>query len=169
MDIVEGIFSDQLFADLRAHGRKTKLVNTNLTQWNSSVVGWSSPIIQIPVKGALLTRVKQELRPRLDAKFFKMKWDASIHLGSRLSFIPWHNDANHKLNVTVYLHETWQPDHAGYFIYQCDEDNCLKAIIPTRNVGLIYETPMLHTVALPSINAPLRESLQIFINEGNSV
>lgn len=164
---VENALSEELFQDLRKHSRKTKLMNSSTTQWHSSIVGWSTPILCWPLKGKLLERCRKELKKHVNSEMRKAEWMASIHVGGTLSYIPWHSDANHKVNITVYLNESWNPDWQGYFLY--DDGNAAnsewKAILPRRNLALIYETPLMHSVALTNARAPLRESLQIFINE----
>lgn len=164
MQVYNDILSKELFDGLRQFSRKTKLVNTNLTQWHPGVIGWSTPIICQEVPYDLLMQCKAELGRLVDEKYRDLDWKATVHLGSRLSYLPWHNDASHKINITAYLHERWDLDHAGYFLYE-DAPGWFRAIWPKPNLGLIYETPMMHSVALASVNAPLRESLQIFINE----
>ena len=167
MLIVENALSDELFKELRAYSRTTKLMNTSTTKWHSSLVGWSTPIMCWPIKGKLLERCQKELRKHVASEFRKSKWVANIHVGGMLSYIPWHSDDHHKVNITVYLNEDWNADCQGYFLY--DDGGAAtgewKAITPRRNLALVYETPLLHSVALSHTRAPLRESLQIFINE----
>lgn len=164
MEVYNDILSHELFDGLRQFSRRTKLVNTSLTQWHSDIIGQAAPIIMQELPYDLLTRCKAELGPLVPARYRDLPWIGSIHLGSKLSYIPWHNDATHKFNITAYLHTRWDLEHAGYFIYE-DAPGWFRAIWPKPNLGLVYETPMMHSVALASINAPLRESLQIFINE----
>lgn len=163
MQTIPNILSGDLVAALRDFSRRSKLVNTNITQWDARVVGWSAPIICQPLPQSLIAQCKIELGGYMPVKYRGLAWEASIHLGSRLSYIPWHNDDTHKVNITVYLHEKWEADYAGYFLYM--DTDCIKAVIPVPGLGLVYETPLLHSVALASLNAPLRESLQIFVNE----
>lgn len=164
MELYRDILSKELFEGIRQFSRKTKLVNTNLTQWDGSVNGWSTPIICQELPYDLVVKCKGELGELVPAKYRDLRWIANVHLGSRLSYIPWHNDADHKFNITVYLHQRWELEHAGYFIYE-DAPGWFRAILPEPNLGLVYEAPLMHSVALASIQAPLRESLQIFINE----
>lgn len=164
MEVYHDILSTELFKGLREFSRRTKLVNTNLTQWSRDVSGWSTPIICQELPYDLVMRCKEELGLLVAEKYRELPWACNVHLGSRLSYIPWHNDANHKVNITVYLHERWDLEHAGYFLYE-DAPGWFRAIWPLPNLGLVYETPLLHSVALANLNAPLRESLQIFINE----
>lgn len=167
MLIVEDALSDELFKDLRAYSRKTKLMNTSTTKWHVSLVGWSTPIMCWPLKGKLLERCRKELKKHVNTEMRKSEWVATLHVGGIMSYIPWHTDAHHKVNITIYLNDDWNPDYHGYFLY--DDGGAArgewKAITPRRNLALIYETPLLHSVALSSVRAPLRESLQIFINE----
>lgn len=164
MEVYNDILTHELFDGLRQFSRRTKLVNTNLTQWTGAVTGWSTPILCQELPYDLVVKCKAELGPMVPARYRELPWIASVHLGSRLSYIPWHNDATHKFNITVYLHERWDLEHAGYFVYE-DAPGWYRAIWPKPNLGLVYETPLWHSVAMATLGAPLRESLQIFINE----
>lgn len=167
MKVVKGILSDRLFIALRKHSRATKLFNASTTQWPVQIVGWSSPIICIPLTDKLMARCQRELAKHVNTEMRNGSWVGTIHIGGMMSYIPWHNDAgNHKVAITVYMNDMWPADNAGYFIYEdaTTDPASLRAIVPQRNLGLIYEPPLMHTVALSNTRAPLRESLQIFIN-----
>lgn len=167
MKIVQNILSERLLIALRKHARTTKLVNTSTTQWPIEVAGWSSPIICIPLTDKLVARCQRELSKHVNTEMRNGSWGGTIHAGGPMSYIPWHNDANgHKVAITVYMNNPWPADAAGYFIYEdvTTDPVSLRAIVPQCNLGLIYEPPLMHTVALSNIRAPLRESLQIFIN-----
>ena len=163
MQIIENFLSQELWQALRQFSRQTKLVNTNITQWQGAVVGRSSPIIQQTVSGWLLEKVQAELGKHVEREYRRAQWKTTIHLGSYLSYIPWHNDSTYKLSITAYLHEHWELEHAGYFMWE--EPDGIRSVVPWPNMGLVYETPLMHSVALANINAPLRESLQIFIGD----
>lgn len=168
MKVVEKILSERLLAALRKYSRTTKLLNTSTTQWPVALVGWSSPIVCIPLTDKLIERCRKELAKHVNTEMRNGSWVGTVHVGGMMSYIPWHNDAgNHKVAITVYMNETWRADDAGYFIYEdaTTSPPSLRAIVPQRNLGLIYETPLMHSVALSNTRAPLRESLQIFIND----
>jgi hypothetical protein len=163
MRLVENVFSDELLAKLKKLSRSGKSHRSNLTDWPDKVIGWSGGIIIFDLDEELLTEVKAQAEPYVPSHCAKGTWHATIHLGTRMSYIPWHNDDAHIFNITVYLNTNWTREHAGYFIY-ADDDGCLKAVLPKYNLGLFYPPPIMHTVALSNFQAPLRESLQIFIN-----
>ena len=163
MRVVPNFLHPSTIGRLRKHARDTQLMRCSLTGWNGGVVGVLSPIMQWDLEGELADAVKAEILDTHHLEpYHDHSWRSSIHFGPRLSYIPWHNDQQHEVNITVYLNATWRADDQGYFIY--DDNGVLKAIVPQCNLGLIYETPLMHTVSLTNANAPVRESLQIFIN-----
>lgn len=167
MRVIQNFLHPATVTRLRQYQRETRLMRCSLTGWDLSVVGNIGPVMQWDLDGALADSVKAEI---IDAHhlepYHDCDWRLSIHLMPRLSDIPWHNDSQHVVNITVYLSPVWSANDQGYFIY--DDAGVLKAIVPQPNLGLIYETPLMHTVSLINVRAPLRESLQIFINAPHS-
>ena len=90
---------------------------------------------------------------------------ASYNTGGRYSFIPWHDDGNHAFSVTVYLNQVWDRDWAGYFMYERNGSEDIAAILPSFNRAVLFRTPLLHSVSMPNVNAPLRCTLQVFFKE----
>lgn len=169
MDIYDNLLSENLFQELRAFSRKGTAHRTNVTHWEYALIGTSGAIEIFDLSNELVSKCKAELRKRIRMEFHDQDWFGSIHLGCRLSYIPWHSDDNYILAITCYLNETWDKDYGGYFLYEDSTEYCIKAIPPQRNIGLIYEPPLMHAVALCNIGAPLRESLQIFIRRRHAV
>lgn len=161
MDIYDNLLSETLFQELRAYTRNGRLHRTNVTHWQRGLVAMSGAIEIFDLNDELLDKCKGELRKRIRMEFHDQKWFGNIHLGCRLSYIPWHADNDYTLAITCYLNEIWDKDFGGYFLYE--EDYCIKAIPPQRNLGLIYEPPLSHCVTPCIIDAPIRESLQIFV------
>lgn len=173
MKIIPDILSAELLAELKRHSRVEPISSTNLTSWSRDLTGWSGAIMLWGLEGKLLSWVRDELAPHVPRKYrhaLGYSWHAQLHLGSRLSYLPWHNDGTKVLNATVYLNENWLPECAGYFLYQPTEGDHsdIRAILPQHNLGLIYETPLMHSVALSNVHAPLRESLQVFVIDRNA-
>lgn len=163
MDIYDNLLSEGLLKDLRAFSRQGTAHRTNVTHWERGLVAMSGAIEIFDLNDVMIDQCKAELRKRLRMEFHDQLWLGCIHLGTRMSYIPWHSDDDSLISITCYLNETWDSDFGGYFLYEDKQNGCIKAIIPRRNLGLIYEPPLLHSVALCNISAPLRESLQIFI------
>lgn len=163
MRVIEKFLHPRTVGRLRTYARETRLHRSSLTGWGSAVSGVLAPVLQWDLPDKIADAIKGEIIDTHHLEpYHEYTWQSSIHFGPRLSYIPWHNDANHVVNITVYLNDSWRADDQGYFIY--DEGDGLRAIIPQPNVGLVYETPLMHMVTLTNIQAPVRESLQIFIN-----
>ena len=165
MRIVDNMLSEELIVDLKMYSRTHKECRSNLTSWETKVIGESGLILVFDLPPELNNRVKSEIMSKyiINRAFDKYHWGSTIHLGSRMSCIPWHNDKQSISNITCYLNTTWEPDWGGYFVYEDGSE--LKAVLPKYNRGLIYSPPLMHSVALASFNSPLRESLQIFISK----
>ena len=82
---------------------------------------------------------------------------------SRASFIPWHDDGTYIYTGTIYLNEFWDENWGGYFAYA--DDGEIKCIAPFYNKGCFFATPLAHSALITAGNAPLRESVQIFVNK----
>lgn len=165
VQIKQGALSQPLLDKLHIFTRDGKQPSrTNLFGWDPAVVGMSNPIFFFTLDEALRVEVVNELLKKdiLPAKPKLMS--ANIALYSRYSFIPWHDDASHKYSATVYLNKTWDVNWGGYLAYQ-EPGADVKCFVPTYNACVCYPTPLMHTVQLTSISAPMRESLQIFVNE----
>jgi hypothetical protein len=137
---------------------------TNFFGWDTRVVGHSNAIFFFVIQDEeLQNEIKNTL---LEKGIFKRQpkiWNANIALYSRNSFIPWHNDANHKFSATIYLNKNWDKNWGGYLMYE--QNGEIKCHIPTYNSCVCYDTPKEHSVMLTSIAAPMRESLQVFVDE----
>jgi hypothetical protein len=163
--LVENFFNLDLVAKIKSHTRSIKKIRSNITDWEQVIVGGSGSILIWDIVDELYEEIKQEVVRQIpeSSEFLTKEWGISGHVGSRLSYIPWHNDNPHKISITVYLNDNWTREHAGYLIYE--DDNGLHAILPKYNLAVVFFPPIMHTVALPNIFAPLRESLQIFMND----
>jgi Rps23 Pro-64 3,4-dihydroxylase Tpa1-like proline 4-hydroxylase len=84
-------------------------------------------------------------------------------LWPRLSFIAFHNDHNHFFASTIYLNEDWHEDYGGLFLYK--EKNEIKAIVPKFNLAITNPKNIIHGTSLTTIDAPFRETIQIFFND----
>lgn len=163
-DIMENFLNPDTIEKVVSYTRSTKNLRTNLTNWPSGVVGTSGLILISELEEKLFEDVKQETMNQLPQyqHLFDREWSISSHIGTRLSYIPWHNDAKHKLSVTIYLNSTWEKEWAGYLLYE--EQDHVRALLPKYNTAIVFTPPLMHTVLATNIIAPLRESLQIFID-----
>jgi hypothetical protein len=137
--------------------------STNFFGWDINVIGMSNAIFKFDLDENLKDIVANELVAKKILPSIPKNWNLSVQLNSRLSYIPWHNDSIWVFTATIYLNNEWNPEWGGYFVY-ADGDE-IKAIIPQLNRSVSFKTPLKHSVLLTSIDAPLRESLQIFVKE----
>lgn len=168
MRVIKNFLHPKTVEALRKYARDTRLMRCSITGWHKDVVGLLGPVMQWDLDGDFAAAIKGEIIDAHDMEpYHDYNWAISVHMMPRLSYIPWHNDQHHEVNITVYLNATWRADDQGYFIY--DDEGVLKAIVPQNNLGLIYKTPLLHTVSLTNVRAEVRESLQIFINRATAL
>jgi hypothetical protein len=164
LKITQNVLSADLLKSLYVYTRDGRQPSrTNFFGWKEIVVGTSSAIFSFKIEDALKKQVAQELIEKGIFEKEPQEWTANIHLMSRGAFIPWHDDANHKASCTIYLNSQWDHNWGGYFLYE--ERGVTKALTPTYNMGVSFVAPLLHTCTLTAINAPLRESLQIFVDK----
>jgi Rps23 Pro-64 3,4-dihydroxylase Tpa1-like proline 4-hydroxylase len=87
------------------------------------------------------------------------------YLWPNLSFIPFHNDGGKYMGATIYLNEKWDKNHGGLFLYENKEE--IKAIVPEFNKCVVNIFKINHATSLTTVEAPPRETLQIFFYENN--
>jgi hypothetical protein len=153
-----------LIQSVREYAAMQETVRTNHRNWNGNVVSLSGPIYLIALPDLLTQQIKSCLVSVFDEfNFAGLHPVATYTLGGRFSFIPWHDDSNHVFSVTVYLNDFWDRDWGGYFMYE--KDGLLGAVAPEFNTAVGFICPLQHCTTMPSINAPLRESIQIFFDK----
>jgi len=154
----ETIKAVRLYAEAQTH------VRTNHRNWGQEVVALSGPIYLVELPAELAELVCGDLKAVFTELAFEgLKVTATHTSGGRLSFIPWHEDHNHKFAVTVYLNDVWHKDWGGYFLYE--QRGEVHAVLPQFNSAVGFECPLQHCTTMPNINAPLRESIQLFFDE----
>lgn len=160
--IIQNTLSLQLIQNIKQYAYKQRKIRTNLNTWTQGVIGMSGAILLYDLEDEILEDVRKELEVILpDTKGLYMS--AIYTLGSRYSFIPWHNDQQHKFSMTIYVNERWDRDWAGMFIHE-DGDK-ITAVYPEFNKAVWFVPPLMHTTVMPNQNAPLRESIQVFWDE----
>ena len=160
----KNLFSEELLEKLHARTREGQQpTTTNFFGWGAKVIGSSNAIFAFEITDELKQRVAEELINKNIFKQVPKIWTVNIYLMSRHSFIPWHDDDAHKFTCTVWLNKQWPLDLGGYFVYK--EGGEIKALAPEYNTGVYFAPPIEHACTLTALNAPLRESLQIFVYE----
>ena len=164
MQIIENVFTEDVLTklyDFTRSGRQP--TNTNFFNYNANVVGMSNAVFCFELEEELKAIVFSQLINKKVLPSIPTKSQAYMHLFSRNSFIPWHNDSKYIFTVTVYLNNSWDINFGGLFVFQ--EGTELKCLFPKYNTAVNYVPPVGHTTTTTNINAPFRESLQIFVAE----
>ena len=152
--------SDDLIKKIKQYPSVAEKFITNLTACEPDLVGSSGVIFVYHLQDELLEQTKYELINKFP-ELAGSKFSIAYTLGSRLSYVQWHCDQDHKYALTVYLNEHWDRNWSGSLVYQ-DIDGRLIAVYPEYNKTVSFVPPVWHTTNMPNILAPLRESLQIF-------
>lgn len=155
------VLSPDLISRVRAFSQTQEVHKVNLTSWDPNVVGASGAIMLFDLSGALKDEVIKSVRHLVTLPKGKREWVITFTLGSRLSFIPWHDDSCYVCALTVYTNAEWSRDWGGAFLYEDGPD--VKALYPSYNKAVVLYPPVRHCTTMPTINAPLRESIQIFV------
>lgn len=164
-EILSDCLPVQLILKLAQYAGGLKRHRTNLTSWPSSVVGSSGTILVFDIENdsELFAKLKTALLPMVGQEFESKEWIFTYAVGSYLSFIPWHGDDKHLRSMTIYLNEVWDKNWGGYFLYESEDG--IRAELPTFNKGILFTPPLQHSTTMPTLNAPLRLSLQLFVND----
>jgi hypothetical protein len=164
IQLINNVLSQILIDKIFSYAQTQTKVVTNHTLWPSDVVDVSGPIYLINLPSELREEIRCELHPYLESAEIKNSLvDINYTLGGRYSYIPWHDDFIHGFSVTIYLNEVWSNDWGGCFLYEDGDD--IKAIYPKYNTAILFKPPLMHCTVMPTINAPLRKSLQIFFKK----
>ena len=138
-----------------AHEPKWK----NSLYWEPSIRKSSTIVSILEVKDIFKNKIKDKfifLFPELINKEITVNY----YLWPNLSFIPFHNDWKKYMAATIYLSEEWNKDYGGLFLYENNKE--IKAIVPEFNKCIVNNLKVVHGTSLTTIDAPYRETLQIF-------
>lgn len=156
----DNVLDGQLIQELQDYIRNTDNHRSNYKSWSASMVKVSSPILLFNLNEELYNKIKAS--PKLN---IQDEENMSMHYAMypRLSYIPWHTDSHVKRAITIYLNKTWDVDYGGFLCYK--EDQEFKCIIPEYNKSIEMKGNTPHSVLTVNINAPMRETLQIFMKD----
>ena len=164
MKIYKDVFSNDILDKLYFFTRDGKQPSgVNFFHYQENLVGVSNSIFNFDVPEKLKNLIIDELIKKNIFLNRPKKWRCFINLFSRNAFIPWHDDKGYKITGTVYLNKDWEKNWGGLFLYENSSD--IKALVPEYNKGCFFEPPIMHSTTLTAIDAPMRESLQIFVTE----
>lgn len=145
----------------------SKTHRSNYSSWKEDVIHTSGPVLIYDIEGELLEEIAQHVHKFMDVSLEDYQWYAMYYLWGRLSYIPWHNDGGHFAACTVYVNDFWNRDWGGALLYE-NSPNDIRAVYPEFNKAITFRPPVLHATMLPSLNAPMREAVQIFVHKKNT-
>jgi len=161
---IDNFLSENIITDI-----KKIVANTNSKNWKTSM-SWEEKIKKSSVIVPIFNlndfyEIKESIlkyyEPHLNLKNFK-NFYLLYYLWPPLSYIPFHYDDLHKIASTIYLNKKWDRDHGGLFMCKNGED--YLAITPKYNHCIINTNNEIHGTTLTTIDAPKRETLQIFFS-----
>jgi hypothetical protein len=170
MDIILNFLPEDLLDRILDELVETPTYSSNLTSWPHDLIRGSGAILLYEITGDLLADIKAEILSRMPGLevHADLNWNMMLHVGTTMSFIPWHNDETHVHTLTLYLNKIWEPNHAGYFLFKAEDNMLIQAVLPQYNMCLSYVPPIMHSVVMSSLDAPKRISLQVFIDKENA-
>lgn len=166
LSITYNLFSEEMIGELLKVTRKgNSPTRVNFFNWQPELIASSNAIFFFELDEDLRNKVVNVLLEKQIISRKPKKISANVSLYSRHSYLTWHGDDNHKTSITCYLNKVWDKDWGGYFAYQEGETKENKFIVPQFNCCIKFDPPMWHSVLMTTSAAPMRESLQIFIDE----
>jgi hypothetical protein len=159
---VKNILADSTIQKVLQGYLRTSL-RSNLTHWEANIVGTSGPIFLYELKVELMQEIKDQVCKHLPEDAVPLPWSIQYTVGSRYSYLSWHRDIIYDYSCTIYLNDNWDKEYHGYLIYESPDG--LRAILPEYNTAFFFKPPLHHSTTMPTIQAPLRHSLQIFVGK----
>lgn len=167
-NILEPIFAKHLFID------SLKKFTTGERIWSSSY-HWMG--LEMQKSNPWYIRDYEELEASLILNTLREKgiitnqnreYSVMNYVGTRSSYIPWHDDGAWDEAVTIYLNEYWQPNWGGMLLYKNNfEDQKLFGYEPRFNTAIQQKqgsgTGIQHSVSMISNHSECpRISIQVF-------
>jgi Rps23 Pro-64 3,4-dihydroxylase Tpa1-like proline 4-hydroxylase len=147
----------QMFAENTIKSPEPYPGRTNLC-WQDEIRNQSTPVIirDIIEDTPIYNKLKSEIDSKTGLKVERLM----LYFWTKLSYIPWHNDAHANSALTIYLNDYWDQDWGGYFMFKLNNE--IKAIKPDRNLGVIQTGNVSHSVSTVNLDADLRITVQSF-------
>lgn len=157
------IFIEEVFSWVDS--KELPLTGTNFDTWGPDVVRVSAVILARKFNPVQTSYVLGYLKTGLIPPDIPLdKVEIYFHQFTRMAYIPWHHDDACHYALSIYLNRKWDKDWGGFLIHE-NKDGTFQAHLPEFNKAIGFRPPLQHTVTMPSLDAPLRESLQIFIRK----
>lgn len=136
-----------------------KPVWRNNLAWDAQIRRSSNPVWILPINDELNLNIKNQfIKNNFNVQHLKIT--AQFYCWTPLSHIPFHNDDQKILSATIYLNKVWDKNYGGLYLYE--ENSNIKAVIPKFNRCVINDSSVEHAVSIISMDAPYRETIQIF-------
>lgn len=163
----ENLLSDDLFSETLEYTKllmidKKDKFTSSLLNWDDSLKGNSVPILRYQfdlLDTTLMFKIKNEIEKKINYSFL----GGALHLWPNSSYITWHNDYHADAALTIYLNEKWDKNWGGYLMYENGDK--IEAIKPQKNLGVLQENRVNHSVTTINVGADLRISLQFFLTK----
>jgi Rps23 Pro-64 3,4-dihydroxylase Tpa1-like proline 4-hydroxylase len=164
------ILSEELYVELMEYINKlikdrSNRFSTSTLIWKEYLKGNSAPISRYDFLEETDAVIVSKVGKEVEHKTGYLIEGFCLHLWPNLSYITWHNDGHVKAALTLYLNENWDKNWGGFLMYEDTTDNTIKAIKPEKNMGLLQENSVVHSVTTINIGADVRISLQFFLKE----
>jgi hypothetical protein len=153
------------YVDLLMKEKPFNFTSSTLT-WDNGLKGNSTPILRYDFDKKD-TEIFNKVKNEVEIKIPYFIENFCLHVWPNLSYITWHNDYHRKAALTIYLNEKWDKNWGGYLMYEINDN--LNAIKPERNLGVLQENSIEHTVTTINTGADLRLSLQFFLTKTKKV
>jgi len=157
--VKENFLPLDLIKSIKHYVSQQKIHRSNYTSWPQDIVNSSSVVMVFDLPEIYLNQIKDVVLEKFNLTQIK-DWHAMYYAWTKLSYIPWHDDGHVGVAITIYLNEFWDENWGGYFAYQSGEK--IECIKPSFNKAIQVTTPVRHTVFNTTIDAPIRETIQIF-------
>jgi hypothetical protein len=165
VNIYENILSESLYNETFDYVKslfknKGLQFTTSFFHWEESLIANSPPILRYDFDTSD-NIIAKKIQKEIENKFPYFIATFTLHIWPNSSYITWHNDPHCHAALTIYLNEKWDKNWGGYFMHE-DIDG-IKAIKPERNLGVLQENNIEHSVTTINSGADLRISLQFFL------
>lgn len=146
--------------------------------WDKHIVRDSFPVLlhSIGRDSELFAKLKNEIFAKMqpifdeqDVTVDERNLEFVFYYWTRFSYIPWHNDANYRCALTIYLNEEWDSDWGGYFLHRNRDhgpcDDSITAIAPRKNAAVLQYGGVMHSTTAVNYDGGLRITLQAFFSK----
>ena len=157
-DFLENSMIDTALTEAEKTGRAGQYDLRTSRAWDPRIVKNSAPVLIARVKDeALLQNIQQNVKDKIG----DYEINAMFYYWTQLSYIPWHNDGDHKGALTIYLSDQ-DLDAGGYFMYD-EGKGMIKSIRPIRNRAVLQQGGIYHCVSTVNVGYPTRITMQVWL------